>query len=211
MNAPINFFKKIKANYRKVDSLMTFLHGLSEDYLNGKSIVMKNETFINNEDTQFLIDEMEKFHNYLSTNALTFSYMQKTVDLARKNRNALFAKKIEPQLFYYNEIARSALSKLDDVDPSKNKKWSPDYLFVCLIIDAKENGMELENYPFINNYDFSKHLEIYREAAIKMKKMYLEENIMNDKNITILKRMENLSITVVERLNKVKYKAGRKR
>lgn len=199
---------------KKVDALMTFVHNSLSDFINAEEGKYGVLGLISEEDAKIINDEVNKIWEYLDAKVVHFDSMQFIVDSVKSGALPFgHYCRIEPNLFYYDKIATTALSKIKQIAETANpaskkeeQKWVPDYLAFCLIHDAIDTGLSFKKYEMLETYDFSKIFSIYRKANSLLKKA---QNIEGFEHNTMTRRMENLSITMIERLNKSTFKLRR--
>lgn len=189
---------------KKIDALMTFIYSAIQDYLKSDVELLGIAKYIDKNEVKLIYDEISNIELYLRNKVLKFEEMQNIVTAARKDKKfKLYYKKIENNLFYYDCIAKSALSKIKQLNNNEQQKWIPDYLIFCLLYDALDNDFSLKRYDFFNCYDFEKVFSIYRKVNKKIKE---ENDLHSFYHYTITRKMENVSITMIEKLKSVKFK-----
>lgn len=191
---------------KKVDALMTFIYSAIKDYLKSDINSFGIGKYISKEEADFIYNEIYTIEEYLRGRVITFEQMQSIVTNAKKDKKFLaYYKSIESNLFYYDRIAKSALSKIKQLSKKNGEqKWMPDYLILCLLYDAYEADFSFAHYKLFNNYDFEKIFHIYRKVNKIIKH---EENITSFVHNNIIRKMENVSYTMIENLKKSKFKS----
>ena len=202
-------------NEKKTDSLMTFVFETSNSYIEAQKEEVGVSPYLTTEENNIIKEEMLKINDYLKGRIITFDVMQYVVtSTINKTIPIKFYKEIESNLFYYDEIAKASQSKMKSISKKERnnegkEKWIPDLLMFCLLHDALDKGLPFNKYDFFLDYDFSKVFQIYRKVNKKLKK----EDVVNKGNSfrhnTMINQMENLSITIIETLQKSKFRLKR--
>lgn len=183
---------------------MTFIYSAIQDYLKSDVNTFGVSKYISKEEAEFIYNEISTIEEYLRNKVITFEQMQTIVTNAKKDKRFLaYKKSIESNLFHYDSIAKSALSKIKQLSKNGEQKWMPDYLILCLLYDAYEADFSYAHYQFFNTYDFEKIFYIYRKVNKIIKH---EENITSFVHNNIIRKMENVSYTMIENLKKSKFK-----
>lgn len=190
---------------KKVDALITFIYSAIQDYLKSDVNSFGIGKYISKEEADFIYNEISTIEEYLRGRVITFEQMQSIVTNAKKDKKFLaYYKSIESNLFYYDRIAKSALSKIKQLSNNGEQKWMPDYLILCLLYDAYEANFSYAHYNFFNTYDFEKIFYIYRKVNKIIK---IEEHIASFTHNNIIRKMENVSYTMIENLKNSKFKS----
>lgn len=190
---------------KKVDALITFIYSAIQDYLKSDVNSFGIGKYISKEEADFIYHEISTIEEYLRGRVITFEQMQSIVTNAKKDKKFLaYYKSIESNLFYYDRIAKSALSKIKQLSNNGEQKWMPDYLILCLLYDAYEANFSYAHYNFFNTYDFEKIFYIYRKVNKIIK---IEEHIASFTHNNIIRKMENVSYTMIENLKNSKFKS----
>ena len=189
---------------KKVDALITFIYSAIQDYLKSDVNSFGIGKYISKEEADFIYNEISSIEEYLRGRVITFEQMQSIVTNAKKDKKFLaYYKSIESNLFYYDRIAKSSLSKIKQLSKNGEQKWMPDYLILCLLYDAYEANFSYAHYNFFNTYDFEKVFYIYRKVNKIIK---IEDNIASFAHNNIIRKMENVSYTMIENLKNSKFK-----
>jgi hypothetical protein len=195
---------KLIPEEKKVDALMTFIYSAMQDYLKSDFKNSGISKYVTQEESDLIFNEISNIESYLKNIVITFDTMQYIVTSAKKDKKMYpYYKSIESNLFYYDNIAKSALSKIKQLSKNGEEKWIPDYLCFCLIYDAFENDFSFGHYSFFYEYNFEKVFNIYRKVNKLIKD---ENNIRTFKHNTMTRKMENVSITMIENLKKSRFK-----
>lgn len=202
----------------KAEALLSICHSFASDYIQIKKQpgYQENlENYVLIEEDEKIIDElMNTFYKYLSIKILTYPKMIEYINNANRNTQSFTrAKLAEPINFFYKELTDSFVDRLIYVSNSTEKQtYVPSMLAIFLIIDFKEKASYLfEKYEFIKNQDFNKLSEIYYKLHKKLK---AEQNISMTTPITeqtIIRKMSNVSLFMVEKLLSSDYKKSLKK
>lgn len=170
----------------------------------------KNEIIIDNfpqNEKKYIYNNLKNLQIDLKKNILTVNKMQMIINSKNLNQESLIRARITESIYYFYNLCaitlKSSLLKINN-DNSEKIKWIPDLIAIFLIIDMKERNYYFNYFSFLEHYDFDKIINIYTHTNILIKK---KDNMsFLNKEQTILSKMMNVSIEIVEKLINSKYK-----
>lgn len=192
----------------KCEVILMICDMLIDNYLksedNGKSEKLVEE--LTSIEKKLVYTNMKKLQEDIQKNILTIDKIQYIVDNQLKDKNSLLEARLIDSSFYFYNLCASKLKSSIILKTSNEEdlKWIPDLIAILLIQDMKDKGYSFNKFFFLEEYDFDRLFNVYRNTNILLKK---KNNItLFSKEKTIINIMESVSFEIVEELINSKYK-----
>ena len=198
----------------KAESALILCYDLFSDFLSEN---IENTIFLleDKKETDYIKSKVKELHEYLGSGTIIPSVsIQAMIDHASDNpedKNMLHkARTIQPTYYFYNILVNSFKTRIEHFfEKEENKMYIPELLAFHIIGEMKEKGYNFKKFPFIENYDFLPIFKIYEDTnrALKQQKNLPRfKKKTNLKELTLITKMQMISITMVEKLISTKYK-----
>lgn len=198
----------------KAEAVLILCYDLFSDFLSEN---IENTIFLleDKEETDYIKSKVKELHDYLGSGILKTSVeIQAIIDYASANpedREMLHrARTIQPTYYFYNILVNSFKVRIEHFfEKEENKMYIPELIAFNIIGEMKEKGYNFKKFPFIENYDFLPIFKIYEDTNRTLKQHLNIPRFakkINLKELTLITKMQRISITMTEKVISTKYK-----
>lgn len=198
----------------KAESVLILCYDLFSDFLSEnieKTIFLLEDK----EETDYIKSKVKELHEYLGSGIIKTSVsIQAMIDYASshpEDQNMLHkARTIQPTYYFYNTLVNSFKTRIQHFfEKEEEMMYIPELIAFNIIGEMKEKGYNFKKFPFIEEYDFlpiSKIYESTNSALKQQKNLPRFKKKTNLKELTLITKMQMISISMTEKIISTKYK-----
>lgn len=182
----------------KTEALLVFARTALERFFVNLDENNLHPTIGTDADTYYVYTTLKELRDTLQECVVNVDYLITLVQSAKKYPElGKFAKREEPLIAYYDVMAQKVANYFLD-----KPAYIPEFLVICTLshwIIEEEKSIAL--YPFLNDYDFLRLIDIFETYRSDFKK----------DNKCIITDIHTVSLKIVEKLKTKKYKVNNQR
>lgn len=196
----------------KVEVTLVFCLNLISEYIKAEEgnmdIDYEEEYHLSDEEQKLIYTQIKQLETNILKQGQIFSLdiLQEVIADTSSKESIIKAKLVEPMSYFYNQLAKKFISKINHIFKTDKIYYVPEQLALYMIIDMIEKGYSFNKFDFIKVDEIFKLIEIYNRINLQLKK---EKNINLTTPIeeqTIISKMQHLSAYLTNELIKAKYK-----